>query len=146
LEIFQEGFSTIICGAGIGVFFRDGHPLNMSDRVSGCQTNNRAEILAIVYAIEGVAASGCKKVKVRTDSQFTIDCVKQWMPTWKQNGWKKSNGDRLPNEDEIKLLDKAINKMNEVILEHVPGHSGNYGNNQTDKLAKQGATKPLPGY
>lgn len=49
--------------------------------------------------------------------------------------------DFIENLREIQLLDQAISSMDNVVLEHVPGHSGNYGNDQANKLAKQGAMK-----
>ncbi|CAG0909755.1 unnamed protein product, partial [Cyprideis torosa] len=42
--------------AGIGVWFAENHPLNVSRRCIGRQTNNNAEIQAALYAVEIVKA------------------------------------------------------------------------------------------
>ena len=44
--------------AGIGVYFGDDNPLNVSEPVKGRATNNTAEIQAITYALELIKRAG----------------------------------------------------------------------------------------
>ncbi|KAF2897049.1 hypothetical protein ILUMI_09128 [Ignelater luminosus] len=59
--------------AGIGVWFGNNHPLNVSEPVTGRATNNTAEIQACVRAVNIAHGSGIKKLKIKTDSQFVIN-------------------------------------------------------------------------
>lgn len=49
--------------AGIGVYFCEGHPLNVSRRITGVATNNRAEILAVIEAIKIAKENNIKKAR-----------------------------------------------------------------------------------
>uniref|UniRef100_A0A8C9ESQ9 ribonuclease H n=1 Tax=Pavo cristatus TaxID=9049 RepID=A0A8C9ESQ9_PAVCR len=59
--------------AGIGVYWGPGHPLNISERLPGRQTNQRAEIHAACKAIEQAKSQNIKKLIIYTDSKFTIN-------------------------------------------------------------------------
>ena len=66
--------------AGLGVYWGDGHPLNISEPVSGRATNNCGEIQAATRAIKLAINQGVKKLAVNTDSKFLINSVTKWMP------------------------------------------------------------------
>jgi ribonuclease HI len=58
--------------AGIGVFFGDDHPNNKSLPLPGVfQTNQRAEIYAVIVALEVIGSN--TPVIVYTDSKYVID-------------------------------------------------------------------------
>ncbi|XP_068208907.1 ribonuclease H1-like isoform X1 [Palaemon carinicauda] len=124
--------------AGVGVFFGHDHPLNVSEPVRGKATNNMAEIQAATYAVELAQASGFKKVAVHTDSQFMINCMTSWLKGWKKKNWVKSDGEPVKNKDELIALDKACEGI-AVKWVHVKGHDGHEGNEEADRLARQGA-------
>lgn len=127
--------------AGCGVWWSDGHELNCSFPASRA-TNNAGEIGACTKAISIAGEKGVKKLKIMTDSQFTIDCVTKWMKNWKNNGWKLKSGGPVKNEIELKALDSAIKNAKLTLRwQHVPGHSGIYGNEQADRLAREAAQK-----
>ena len=58
--------------AGVGVYWGDGSVHNLSERLEGNPTNQRAEIVAACRALEGAVSQGMKSVEVRTDSSYTI--------------------------------------------------------------------------
>ncbi|CAG0912915.1 unnamed protein product [Notodromas monacha] len=127
---------------GIGVWFGPLHPLNVSIPLTkGRQTSNRAEIMAVVHAVEIVKASGCDKLEVKIDSHFTINCVEKWIQKWKLNGWKTTSGENVKNREELELLDSVSTIP--VRYVYVPGHKGNVGNMEADKFAKSGAKYPV---
>lgn len=127
--------------AGCGVWWADGHGLNCSFPASRA-TNNAGEIGACTKAISIAGEKGVKKLKIVTDSQFTIDCVTKWMKNWKRNGWRLSGGGPVKNTEELKALDAALQKANlKITWQHVPGHKGIHGNEEADKLAREGALK-----
>ncbi|XP_076387354.1 ribonuclease H1 isoform X1 [Megachile rotundata] len=123
--------------AGIGVWFGDDHPLNVSRPVVGRATNNMAEIQAVTVAAQQAAKAGIKNLKINTDSQFLISCITSWMPKWKRNGWKTSNNEPVINKTELLEMEKALNSL-DVTWNHVNGHVGIYGNEMADQLARAG--------
>uniref|UniRef100_U3FBI5 Ribonuclease H1 n=1 Tax=Micrurus fulvius TaxID=8637 RepID=U3FBI5_MICFL len=127
--------------AGTGVYWGPGHPLNNSERLHGRQTNQRAEINAACKAIEQAKRQNITKLAIYTDSKFTINGVTNWIPNWKNNGWKTSAGKEVTNREDFERLDKLSEGM-DIQWMHVPGHAGFPGNEAADRLAKEGAGKP----
>lgn len=127
--------------AGIGIWFNDDHPLNISAPVQGPPTNNNAEIQAARVAITQAYHANIKKLTVNTDSKFVINCITQWIHKWKGNDWKIASGGPVKNKDELIELDNAIQLLEAVKWNYVPGHRGVRGNEMADKLARKGASQ-----
>ncbi|KAK3824202.1 MAG: ribonuclease H-like domain-containing protein [Linnemannia elongata] len=89
--------------AGLGVFFGVNDPRNLSERLLGEQTNQRAEIMAVYRALQ-VCGSDTIPVEIRSDSQYTINIVTQWGENWMRNGWKRSDGGNVLHRDIIEPL------------------------------------------
>uniref|UniRef100_A0A8D0BRN5 Ribonuclease H1 n=1 Tax=Salvator merianae TaxID=96440 RepID=A0A8D0BRN5_SALMN len=128
--------------AGTGVYWGPGHPLNSSERLPGRQTNQRAEIYAACKAIELAKSQNIKKLVIYTDSKFTIDGMTNWILNWQKNGWKTKSGEEVTNKEEFERLSKLSEGM-DIQWMHVPGHAGFSGNEAADRLAREGAGKPL---
>ncbi|KYN00398.1 Ribonuclease H1 [Cyphomyrmex costatus] len=126
--------------AGIGVWFRDNHPLNVSEPVDGRPTNNMAEIQAVTVAAKQAKKAGIKKLKINTDSKFLISCITQWMPAWKKRGWKTVGNKPVINKTELLEMEKELENLT-VVWNHVNGHAGIYGNEMADKLAREGCLR-----
>ncbi|OPJ73529.1 ribonuclease H1 [Patagioenas fasciata monilis] len=126
--------------AGIGVYWGPGHPLNTSERLPGRQTNQRAEIHAACKAIEQAKSQNIKKLIIYTDSKFTINGITSWVDNWKTNGWRTSSGGSVINKEDFERLDN-LSKGIEIQWMHVPGHAGFQGNEEADRLAREGASK-----
>ncbi|XP_055981310.1 ribonuclease H1 [Sorex fumeus] len=124
--------------AGIGVYWGPGHPLNVGIRLPGRQTNQRAEIHAACKAIEQAKAQNIRKLVLYTDSMFTINGITNWVKGWKENGWKTSTGKEVINKEDFVRLEKLTQDM-DIQWMHVPGHSGFVGNEEADRLAREGA-------
>ncbi|KAL3052099.1 hypothetical protein OYC64_004785 [Pagothenia borchgrevinki] len=129
--------------AGIGVYWGPNHPLNVADPLEGRQTNQRAEIQAACKALELAKENNMKKLVLYTDSMFTINGVTNWVKTWKVNGWRLKSGGPITNKDDFMKLDK-LNAEVEVAWLYIPGHKGFLGNEEADRLSREGALKPLP--
>ncbi|XP_076188947.1 ribonuclease H1 isoform X2 [Aptenodytes patagonicus] len=127
--------------AGIGVYWGPGHPLNTSERLPGRQTNQRAEIHAACKAIEQAKSQNIKKLIIYTDSKFTINGITSWVDNWKTNGWRTSSGGSVINKEDFERLDN-LSKGIEIQWMHIPGHAGFQGNEEADRLAREGASKP----
>ncbi|KAM9703311.1 ribonuclease H1 isoform 2-T2 [Menidia menidia] len=128
--------------AGIGVYWGPEHPLNVADRLHGRQTNQRAEIQAACRALEQAREKGVKKLVLYTDSKFTINGVTSWVKNWKLNGWRLKSGGHVTNKEDFAKLDR-LNSELEVAWIHIPGHAGFRGNEEADRLSREGAAKPL---
>ena len=69
---------------------------------------------------------------------FVINCLTKWAPSWKNNGWRKSDGKAVVHKEEfIEILENM--KSVEVRFDHVFGHQGVHGNEMADRLAVAGA-------
>uniref|UniRef100_A0A8D2INA9 Ribonuclease H1 n=1 Tax=Varanus komodoensis TaxID=61221 RepID=A0A8D2INA9_VARKO len=128
--------------AGLGVYWGPSHPLNSSERLTGRQTNQRAEIHAACKAIEQAKSQNIKKLVIYTDSKFTINGITNWVPNWKTNGWRTSTGKDVVNKEDFERLAKLSEGM-DIQWMHVPGHAGFTGNEAADRLAREGAGKAL---
>ncbi|XP_076755006.1 ribonuclease H1 [Xylocopa sonorina] len=126
--------------AGIGVWFGDNNPLNVSEPVIGRATNNMAEIQAVTVAARQAQEAGIKNLKVNTDSKFLISCANDWMPKWKANGWKTASNKPVINKTELLEMEQALKPLN-VDWNHVNGHVGIYGNEMADQLARKGCSR-----
>ncbi|XP_051162217.1 uncharacterized protein LOC127282161 [Leptopilina boulardi] len=74
--------------AGIGVWFGPDNPLNVSKRYKGRQTNNASEIEAAAVAARQARKAEIQRLRIKTDSQYLVHSVRNWIPRWHQNGWK----------------------------------------------------------
>ncbi|KAM4521926.1 ribonuclease H1 [Odontesthes bonariensis] len=128
--------------AGIGVYWGHNHPLNVAERLEGRQTNQRAELQAACKALEQAKEKDIKKLVLYTDSKFTINGVTSWVKNWKLNGWRLKSGGQITNKDDFVMLDR-LNAELEVVWLHIPGHAGYRGNEEADRLSREGAAKPL---
>lgn len=124
--------------AGIGVYWGPGHPLNVGIRLPGRQTNQRAEIHAACKAITQAKAQNISKLVLYTDSMFTINGITNWVQGWKKNGWRTSTGKDVINKEDFMELDELTQGM-DIQWMHIPGHSGFVGNEEADRLAREGA-------
>ncbi|CAL1532732.1 unnamed protein product [Lymnaea stagnalis] len=127
--------------AGLGVYWAPNDPNNISEKLSGRQTNNRAEIYAAVRAVQVAKKKGIQNLILHTDSQFLINSITKWIKGWKKKGWTKATGSPVTNRDDFEALDKELNGVN-VKWVYVKGHCGDVANECADRLAKQGAEKP----
>jgi len=129
--------------AGLGVWWGCDDSRNLAERVPAAQTNNRAELLAIVRILEQVPESG-RSLIIKSDSQYSIKCVTIWFNKWINNGWRKADGEPVSNKELIHYLKTLLNLREalgqNVDLEYVKGHAGIEGNEMADRQANIGAT------
>ncbi|CAG5090165.1 Similar to Rnaseh1: Ribonuclease H1 (Rattus norvegicus) [Cotesia congregata] len=142
VDIYTDGACTSNgsknARAGIGVYFGDDHPSNVSKPVQGRITNNSAEIEAVIEAAKVAKDNGINKIRINTDSQFLINCQTKWMNKWKATGWVTSKKEPVSNREELQKMDRVLSEL-DVEFNHVRGHKGVYGNEMADKLARAGA-------
>ena len=61
-------------------------------------TNNRMELLAVIFALEHVKEGSV--VEVTTDSKYVVNAVvKGWLNNWLGNGWRTASKKEVKNMD-----------------------------------------------
>ena len=97
--------------------------------------NNRMELMAVIKALEALKQP-CD-IKLFSDSSYVLKGITDWMPNWKQRGWKTAAKAPVKNEDLWRRLDALIYD-HKIEWCWVKGHSGNAGNERADQLANKG--------
>lgn len=106
-------------------------------------TNNRMELEAVIYGLKTLKRP-CS-IELFTDSVYVGKGMTEWMPKWKQNGWKrKEKGKLVPpkNEELWRALDEQLARHT-IKYTRVAGHSGHPQNDRCDELAVEAYQKYL---
>lgn len=129
--------------AGIGVFFGEGDPRNYSGRIEGKQTNNTAELGALLYVsqILGSEIAAGRQVEIYSDSQYALRCCTTYGAKLKAKGWRKGKKP-VANLELVKRAYNAYEGLVNVAFHYVPAHTGrddphSVGNDGADRLANQ---------
>ncbi len=85
------------------------------------------------------AISEFSEVEIHSDSEFWINVLTKWAPTWEKNGWKKKTGP-IKNLELVKKL-YALYASNKVTLIWVRGHVGTELNELADEWANNAREK-----
>ena len=103
-------------------------------------TNNRMELLAAIKGLETLKRP-CA-VRLTTDSLYVKNGLTEWLPNWKQRGWKTAAKKPVKNADLWQRLEAAVDR-HDVEWRWVRGHSGHAENEIVDQLANQGIDELL---
>jgi ribonuclease HI len=98
-------------------------------------TNNRMELKAVIEGLK--ALSRPCRVSLYSDSNYVLNGLKEWMPNWKKNNWRRKSGSRweeVKNSDLWKELD-SLQSIHKISFHHIKGHSGHPENERCDQLA-----------
>ena len=130
--------------AGYGVYFGENDPRNTSESYSGKQTNNVAEMLAIIKAMtilrneieEGV------HVKIFTDSVYSMRCCSSYGEKCYKKYWSKGKIGNIPNEEIVQAAYIFCRENPNIEFVHVLAHTGkndahSIGNHHADRLANE---------
>jgi len=96
-------------------------------------TNNRMEVMAAIAALE--ALTNPVSVTLYSDSNYLVDAMTQgWARSWKESGWVRRGGRRVPNSD---LWERLLNLDDKYDVTYiwVKGHSGNRFNEMADAIS-----------
>lgn len=151
IEVFTDGSSMKrnIKIAGYGIYFPNKELPNVSRSFKHPPlTNQRAELYAIYVALILIKNNlDYDKIKIYTDSEYSIKSLTIWAYDWEKNHWKTASGTKVKNQDIIKPVFDILKKMSgKVEMIHVMSHTGktdymSLGNAMADKLATDGAKK-----
>jgi len=109
-------------------------------------TNNEAEVYGLLEALLIASKKDdIKEVVIKSDSQYAVLGAKEYVLTWKQNGWTKRDGTTISNPDLWKKVDSYQDLLSkkgvQVDYAWVRGHNNNYGNSIADALANIGSSR-----
>lgn len=127
MDIYTDGAChsyTKIGGIGV-VFVKNNKIIYKFNKQFTDTTNNKMEILAIVYALHAISKP-INIINIYSDSQYAIGCITK-------------NWSRKKNTDLWQLFDKVYSKAKtlcpNIQFNWVKGHDINEFNNSADKLA-----------
>ena len=128
--------------AGIGIYFGEDDNRNISERINGKQTNNTAELTAIitVFKILKDDIDMNKSIIIYSDSEYSINSLTKWAHQWEKNDWKKHNNKQIQNIELIKTGYNLFKTYKNVQIKYVRAHTNNedilsMGNKKADELA-----------
>jgi len=126
--------------AGIGVYFSEDDPRNFSGKIYGKQTNNTAEIKAILkaYSILKEEIKNGERVIIYSDSVYAIRAATEYGEKHEKGGWLKE----IPNKHLVKKIYTTFKNYPNVSFVHVRAHTGgddpiSLGNQGADDLATE---------
>ncbi|PID31078.1 ribonuclease HI [Candidatus Saccharibacteria bacterium] len=101
----------------------------------GETTNIRMEGRALIAALKLADGAPCQ---IHTDSEFWINVLTKWAPSWQANGWTKKGG--IKNLD---LVQEAYQLYADARAElvWVRGHAGDPNNELADQWANKARTQ-----
>lgn len=125
--------------AGIGIYISENQKI--SERITGHQTNQRAELFAILKTLQIIKIEDYNSINIYTDSQYSINCITKWIYGWLKNNWLDSKKKSVKNKDIIEKIYNIKKKHNNISFHHVYSHTNkndihSIGNSQADKLAR----------
>ena len=92
----------------------------------------------VVIAAVGILPNYCK-LTIVTDLRYVIEGLTEHLQKWEDNGWVEI--DNAPLFKQAAYLLKKRSAL--TAFEWVQGHKGVLGNEESDKLAKEGARKEI---
>ena len=99
-------------------------------------TNNQMEMTAAIEALKAV--KGDNPVFIRSDSQYVVKGLTEWLPGWKTKGWRTSDKKPVKNKELWEALD-ALASSRAITWEWVRGHNGDPLNEEVDRMANEAA-------
>jgi ribonuclease HI len=126
--------------AGLGVYFGIDDPRNCAQRIEGKQTNNTAELKAIIKAAEILYREILAgfQVNIYSDSAYAIRCCTTYGEKMEKACWIKKKP--IPNVDLVKKAYYIFKDKENVEFHYIAAHTGktdehSLGNEGADKLA-----------
>jgi ribonuclease HI len=130
--------------AGFGVYFGKDDERNVSEAYNGNQTNNVAELLAIIRALtilKDEIEQG-QEVIIYSDSKYAIRCCTTYGEKCAKKDWVNPNSKHkeIPNLEMVQVAYNFCKKFNNIQFIHIAAHTGkddihSIGNDNADRLA-----------
>ena len=128
-EIYIDGASRGNPGpSGVGIVFTDGQkkPIRQLAYAIGETTNNVAEYLALIYALQEALQAGFTSVTVKTDSELLV---------------RQLNGQYKVRDSQLRLFHDLARHLVRGFTSCVIGHIPRTQNTVADRLAGQAVSR-----
>tara|TARA_Y100000590_G_scaffold468169_1_gene649823 strand:+ start:1650 stop:2342 length:693 start_codon:yes stop_codon:yes gene_type:complete len=126
--------------AGIGIYFGPNDRRNISERITGKQTNNTAELKAIIKTIQLLETEikEGKNIMIYSDSKYSIRCCTTYGEKLYKLNWKKNKP--IPNLELVKKVFLLCKKYKNIYFTYIAAHTNkqdihSIGNENADRLA-----------
>lgn len=146
ISYFTDGSASPNPGPGGFAVIREGRPYLVgsepadSDVSNRKTTNIRMEAYALMAAMQDAAGEPCQ---ITTDSEFWINVLTKWAPSWQRNGWKKKTGP-IKNLDIVVPLFELY-QQSQAKLVWTRGHVGTELNEMADEWANKARSATVHG-
>jgi ribonuclease HI len=111
-------------------------------RPLGFATNQIAELDAFLLALDLATALAAPAI-IRTDSQYVVKGVTEWLPNWRRNGWRNAQRKPVANEAIWKAIDAKVLALDpKPAVAWIKGHAGDRWNAVVDRLAVEASQRP----
>lgn len=143
-EIYTDGGCDVHNtkkGSWSYVVIKDHTVIDQKGDTESNSTCNRMEMTAIKEALKYIESKSTGSYLIYSDSELCVKTLDEWAPRWKSFGWqRKKNGkgksSAVKNLDIVKPTYELYEKLDNVDLEWVPGHSGVLGNELADQICQ----------
>ena len=100
-------------------------------------TKNRMELMALKNALKVLGQRGWnhEKINATLDSRYVLQAIqKKWLQSWKRNGWRKSSGEPVANQELWQEIDRLLPYFPQIKFIWTKGHADNKGNVIVDQM------------
>lgn len=132
--------------AGYGVYFGENDSRNVSETYNGLQTNNVAELLAIIKAMTILKDNimNGEIVNIYSDSKYAIRCCTTYGEKCYKKHWVNPNNKNkpIPNLEIVQVAYCFSKDYKNINFKHIRAHTGlqdehSIGNDNADRLANE---------
>ncbi len=127
---YTDGSASPNPGPGGYAVIENGRPVALGSE-EGETTNIRMEGKALIAALKLAAGAACS---IHTDSEFWINVITKWAPSWESKGWTKKGG--IKNLDIVQEA-YTLYGQSRATLVWVRGHNGDENNELADEWANR---------
>lgn len=103
-------------------------------------TNNQMEMTALLEALRKLYKLKLNEeaIQVISDSRYLLDSIqKGWLKGWADNGWHKSDGAPVKNQELWRAILQALDYFPKIELTWTKGHNQEEGNEFVDHLLNE---------
>lgn len=135
-KVYSDGSGMTGGPAGIGfVAYVDDELLLRGNLPVASATNQQAELRAAAFALNSIPEG--QDVELLSDSEYVVNGYNEYLPRWRERGWRNSGGGAVANHALWEELIGAVKRHRNVRFEWTKGHDGTEGNEHAHRLASQ---------
>lgn len=100
------------------------------------------ELIAFLTLFES-APFHARNYIIFVDASYVLNTFNDWIDGWAKNGWRRADGTPVANNELIQRIWAVKQRLKKegrgVKLLKIKGHSGRYGNDRADEMARKGS-------